>query len=78
MQGKFFVFPPAHWHASLVLRRLMSVLQPLDDNCIEICVYLFRHLTESYEFKINREFNEIMIDIAAINAPIPFSLTFTA
>lgn len=31
---KVSAFPPTRCHASLVLRRLMSVLQPLDDNYV--------------------------------------------
>lgn len=40
-------------------------------------VYLFRHLTESYEFKMNREFNAMINAIDPLNNPIPVSLVFT-
>lgn len=40
-------------------------------------VYLFRHLTESYEFKMNNEFNTIINAIDPLNNPIPVSLVFT-
>lgn len=71
------MFPPAHWHDNMVLRRLMSFLQPLDDNYIEICVYLFRRLTKSYKFKMNSEFNAMINAIDPLNNPIPVSLVFS-
>lgn len=40
-------------------------------------VYLFRHLTESYEFKMNREFNAMINAIDPLNNPIPVSLVFS-
>ena len=39
-------------------------------------VYLFRHLTESYEFKMNREFNVMINEIEPLNNPIPVSFVF--
>lgn len=43
-----YVFPPTHWHVSLVLHRLMSVLQPLDDN--------YMTLASTYSATIQRPF----------------------
>lgn len=43
------MFPPAHWPATTVLRRLMSVLLPLHENYAISCVY-FRHRTPRIDF----------------------------
>lgn len=40
-------------------------------------VYLFRHLTESYKFKMNSEFNAMINAIDPLNNPIPVSLVFS-
>lgn len=40
-------------------------------------VYLFRHLTKSYKFKMNSEFNAMINAIDPLNNPIPVSLVFT-
>lgn len=39
-------------------------------------VYLFRHLTKSYEFKMNNEFNAMINATDPLNKPIPVSLVF--
>ncbi len=36
-----------------------------------------RHLTESYEYKMNKEFNVMIKAIAPLNNPITVSLVFT-
>lgn len=41
-------------------------------------VYLFRHLTKFYEFKMNSEFKAIITEIMPITTPTSFSLIFTA
>lgn len=40
-------------------------------------VYLFRHLTKSYKFKMNSEFNAMINAIDPLNNPIPVSLVFS-
>ena len=46
-------------------------------TCTGHRVYLFLHLTESYEFRMNREFNVIINAIDPLNNPIPVSFVFT-
>lgn len=43
------MFPPAHWPATTVLRRLMSVLLPLHENYAISRVY-FRHRTPRIDY----------------------------
>lgn len=64
----------------ILLERTLPLLHAFgteSDSFLRLSVYLFRHLTESYEYKMNKEFNVMIKAIAPLNNPITVSLVFT-
>ena len=64
----------AYYGYSLAIYKLGNILI----NLSTLIPLPIRHLTKSYAFKMNIEFNKIMIDTVAINTPILFSFIFAA